>query len=60
MITSLDVSEISPAPTFWIWRLTLSLPKLTVPLSVAATPLDKVVSPILISLTVCLVDVLED
>ena len=38
----------------------MSLPKLTVPLSVAATPLDKVVSPILLSLTVCLVDVLED
>lgn len=36
------------------------LPKLTVPLSVAATPLDSVVSPIFISLTACLVDVLEN
>ena len=30
------------------------------PLLVAATPLDKVASPILISLTVCISDVLED
>ena len=36
------------------------LPKLTAPLSVAATPVDKVASPILRPLTVCLVDVLED
>ena len=36
------------------------LPKLTVPLLVAVTPLDNVASPILISLTVCLSDVLED
>ena len=38
----------------------MSLPKLTVPLSVAATPVDKVVSPMLRPLTVCLSDVLED
>ena len=36
------------------------LPKLTVPLSVAATPVDKVALPIWRPLTVCLVDVLED
>ncbi|PRJ59189.1 hypothetical protein BV102_00097 [Haemophilus influenzae] len=30
------------------------------PLSVATTPLDSVMSPIFISLTACLVDVLED
>ena len=36
------------------------LPKLTVPLLVARTPVGKVVSPIWRPLTICLSDVLED
>ena len=32
MIASVDVADISPAPTFWIWRLIEVLPTETTPL----------------------------
>ena len=47
MIASLDVAVISPAPTFWIWRLIDPLPTETTPFDVPFTKLlaEKVVLP---------------
>ena len=63
MIASVELAEISPAPTFWIWRLILVpsfLPTDTTPFPVAVWKLSETFVPPIVSSVIALAVAVTD